>query len=166
MFRETGGNFSRRLSGMENRDSVAFSLLFRFSLKGAKYKMLCYPLDIHKMSGVLFAEAWVFGKGSSPRAKAGRGDHPGVKLGPRFFDDSSFWFGQVSASGSEFGVGLSARFAREKLQTGPRRATFACEGVAVGPTKSSPRRWHQRCSFPSQCGTPAREVARPSCRSG
>jgi hypothetical protein len=108
----------------------------------------------------------VFGKGSSPRAKAGRGDHPGVKLGPRFFDDSSFWFGQVSASGSEFGVGLSARFAREKLQTGPRRATFACEGVAVGPTKSSPRRWHQRCSFPSQCGTPAREVARPSCRSG
>jgi hypothetical protein len=72
MFRETGGNFSRRLSGMENRDSVAFGLLFRFSLKGAKYKMLCYPLDIHKMSGVLFAEAWGFWEGFLPKSQGGK----------------------------------------------------------------------------------------------
>src|SRR5664280_2355972 len=59
------------------------------------------------------------------------------------------------------------RFAREKLQArSPAHAPFACTRAAVGSTKSSPRRWHQRCSFPSQCGTPARHVARLSCRSG
>ena len=31
-------------------------LLLGYYLEGVKYKMLCYPLDIHKMSGVLFAE--------------------------------------------------------------------------------------------------------------
>jgi hypothetical protein len=59
------------------------------------------------MSGVLFAKV-VAAEGAFLQAKAGRGGRPGVKLGPGLFDDSSFGCGQVSPSGSECGVGLSA----------------------------------------------------------
>jgi hypothetical protein len=67
-------------------------LSFEFWQKGVKCNMWGYPLDIHKMSGVLFAKV-VRPRKRSSLAKAGRGDRPGMQLGPGSFDDSSSGFG-------------------------------------------------------------------------
>ncbi len=85
------------------------------------------------MSGVLFAKV-VAAEGAFLQAKAGRGDRPGVKLGPGLFDDSSFLVRAGFGSGSEFGVRLSARFARDKLPTGSRVRAICVQrgGSGVG----------------------------------
>ena len=82
--------------------------------------MLCYPLDIHKMSGVLFAEAWVFGEAFLPKANAGRGDRPGVRSGLGLFDDFSSGFG-AGFGNRQFWSGLSADLRERSFRQGPRR---------------------------------------------
>ena len=137
------GALSSRLadSKLETRNSKLHSgLLFRFAAGGVKYKIWGYPLDIHKMSGVMFVSKVVLGvlfEGFLPQSQRGRGGR-GVQVRPKFVAILSVR--QVLA-----GQYVAALRSAERSFTVPTHA-FA-RRVAVRPTKSSPRRWHQRVPF-------------------